>query len=128
MLLDFIASRMKLNPEKEDYYAYGSLLMNAGVALKQNFSGTGYNENVRYVQDFSAKLFLMEEAESEMQAESEVQAESEMQAETGPMTGNDSRPEGEKLPQDESQPEAEEHASNSKEGNNPDDRTQQESK
>ena len=63
MLLDFVAKRMKLPPEKEDYLAYGSLLMNAGVALKQNFSGTGYNENVRYVQDMSAKVFIMEEAD-----------------------------------------------------------------
>ena len=61
LLLDFLAKRVKLPPEKEDYIAYGSLLMNAGVALKQNFSGTGYNENVRYVQDLSAKFFLMEE-------------------------------------------------------------------
>ena len=64
MLLDFIAKRMKLTPEKEDYIAYGSLLMNAGVALKQDFSGTGYNENVRFVQDLSAKVFLMDEVES----------------------------------------------------------------
>ncbi len=62
-LLDFLAKRIKLPAEKEDYVAYGSLLVNAGVALKQDFSGTGYNENVRYVQDFSAKMFLMEEAD-----------------------------------------------------------------
>ena len=122
MLLDFIASRMKLNPEKEDYYAYGSLLMNAGVALKQNFSGTGYNENVRYVQDFSAKLFLMEEAESEMQAESELQAESEVQTESEKL------PDSEQLTEPERSQEDELHTSNQDEGNNPDDRTQQESK
>ena len=134
MLLDFIASRMKLNPEKEDYYAYGSLLMNAGVALKQNFSGTGYNENVRYVQDFSAKLFLMEEAESEMQGENELQAESEvlteseLQAESEVQTESEKLPDSEQLTEPESSQEDELHISNQDEGNNPDDRTQQESK
>ena len=62
-LLNLIAKRVKLPAEKEEYTAYGSLLMNAGVALKQNYCGTGYNENVRYDQDFSGKLFFMEESE-----------------------------------------------------------------
>ena len=61
LLMDIVAKKVKLPSEKEEYTAYGSLLMNAGVALKQNFSGTGYNENVRYDQDFSGKLFFMEE-------------------------------------------------------------------
>ena len=75
MLLDFIAKRVKLPSEKEDYIAYGSLLMNAGVALKQDFSGTGYNENVRYVQDLSAKVFVMEQVEEDP-AGSEIAVES----------------------------------------------------
>ena len=75
MLLDFIAKRVKLPPEKEDYIAYGNLLMNAGVALKQDFSGTGYNENVRYVQDLSAKVFVMEQVEEDP-AGSEIAVES----------------------------------------------------
>ena len=61
LLMDLLAKKVKLPSEKEEYTAYGSLLMNAGVALKQNFSGTGYNENVRYDQDFSGKLFFLEE-------------------------------------------------------------------
>ena len=58
-----VAKKVKLPAEKEDYTAYGSLLCDAGVQLKQNYSGTGYNENVRYDQDFSAKLFVMEQVD-----------------------------------------------------------------
>ena len=76
-LLDFLAKRIKLPSEKEEYYAYGSLLMNAGVCLKQDFSGTGYNENVRYAQDFSAKMFIMEEVEEKAGQTKEVADEVE---------------------------------------------------
>ena len=58
-----VAKKVKLPAEKEDYTAYGSLLCETGVQLKQNYSGTGFNENVRYEQDFSAKLFVMERSE-----------------------------------------------------------------
>lgn len=61
LLQNLVAKKVKLPAEKEDYTAYGSLLCDAGVQLKQNYSGTGYNENVRYDQDFSAKLFVMEQ-------------------------------------------------------------------
>ena len=74
-LLDFLAKRIKLPSEKEDYMAYGSLLMGAGIALKQDYSGTGYNENVRYVQDYSAKLFLMEAVDEEESASKESTSE-----------------------------------------------------
>ena len=63
LLMDILAKRIKLPSEKEEYVASGSLLMNAGVALKQNYSGTGYNENVRYMQDFAVKFYLMEAVE-----------------------------------------------------------------
>ena len=45
--------------EKEDLLATGRLLADAGVALKQGFAGTGYNEDVRYFQDFSSRLYFM---------------------------------------------------------------------
>lgn len=46
--------------EVEDVSAYGSTLMSGGVKLKQAFSGTGYNEETRYFQDFSSRLYFME--------------------------------------------------------------------
>jgi alpha-galactosidase len=74
-LLDFLAKRIKLPSEKEDYMAYGSLLMGAGIALKQDYTGTGYNENVRYVQDYSAKLFMMEAVDEEESGSKESTSE-----------------------------------------------------
>jgi alpha-galactosidase len=35
--------------------------MQAGISLLQGFSGTGYDENVRYFQDYSARVYYMEE-------------------------------------------------------------------
>ncbi len=63
LLLDIIAKKVKLPSEKENYTANGRLLCTAGVRLCQDFGGTGYNENVRYAQDFSTKMYIMEEIE-----------------------------------------------------------------
>jgi alpha-galactosidase len=48
--------------ETEDYTASGSLLM-AGVKLSPGFSGTGYNEKVRFWTDFSSRMYFMEAVE-----------------------------------------------------------------
>ncbi|MBR5066753.1 MAG: alpha-galactosidase, partial [Lachnospiraceae bacterium] len=63
LLLDIIAKKVKLPSEKENYVANGKLLCTAGVRLCQDFAGTGYNENVRYAQDFSTKMYIMEKIE-----------------------------------------------------------------
>ena len=47
--------------EQEDVCADGRLLMEAGIALKQAFAGTGYSEDVRYFQDFGARVYYMEQ-------------------------------------------------------------------
>ncbi len=57
-----IAKFKKMNTAKESHKMYGDALMNAGVKLKQRFSGTGYNDDVRYFQDFSSELYFIEEA------------------------------------------------------------------
>ena len=49
--------------EQEDLLASGRLLMSSGVVLKQAFAGTGYNEEVRFFQDFSSRLYFMEAEE-----------------------------------------------------------------
>ncbi|MBQ8724680.1 MAG: alpha-galactosidase, partial [Oscillospiraceae bacterium] len=57
---NIIAKFVKMDGEAEDHYLYGDTLMHSGVKLKQAFSGTGYNENVRYFQDFCSRIYFME--------------------------------------------------------------------
>lgn len=56
-----IAKFVKMDGEKEEYYAYGDVLMHGGVRLKQAFAGTGYDGEVRYFQDFGSRIYFMEE-------------------------------------------------------------------
>jgi alpha-galactosidase len=62
-LHNMAAKFVKMDGETEDYTAYGDALMYAGVRLKQNFCGTGFNENVRFYQDFAARVYFMEKVE-----------------------------------------------------------------
>ena len=58
-LVHNVIAKVKHMPgETEDYLADGQTLM-AGVKLKQGFSGTGYDDNVRYFVDFSSRLYFM---------------------------------------------------------------------
>lgn len=57
---NIIAKFVSMESAKEQTKMYGDALMYSGVKLKQGFSGTGYNENVRYFQDFSSELLFME--------------------------------------------------------------------
>ncbi|MBQ7840210.1 MAG: alpha-galactosidase [Lachnospiraceae bacterium] len=63
LLHSTIAKFVKMNGETEDLYAYGDTLMYGGVRLKQSFAGTGYNDEVRYYQDFASRIYFMEAAE-----------------------------------------------------------------
>jgi alpha-galactosidase len=54
------AKFIKMNGEDEDYTAYGDTLMYAGVKLKSAFGATGYNDEVRFYQDFGARMYFME--------------------------------------------------------------------
>lgn len=55
------AQFIKMDSAKEEHKMYGDALMYSGVKLKQGFSGTGYNEEVRYFQDFCSQLYFIEE-------------------------------------------------------------------
>lgn len=60
-IIEAIASKVvKLDDAKEDCIAYGDTLMYSGVRLKQAFSSTGFNNETRFFQDFSSRLFFME--------------------------------------------------------------------
>jgi alpha-galactosidase len=61
-----VAKVMKLPGEVEDYKVSGSLLKYAGVRLKQGYMGTGFNEETRLDQDFSSRLYVMEEIEEKL--------------------------------------------------------------
>lgn len=47
----------RLPTEEEQYTAYGSLLCKAGIKRMQEFSGAGYSEEMRLVQDFASRLY-----------------------------------------------------------------------
>ena len=55
---------VKMPGEKEDVTAPGSVIMTAGIKLKQAFSGTGYNEEVRFFADFFSRLYFIEEVKN----------------------------------------------------------------
>jgi alpha-galactosidase len=56
-----IVARLKKMPgEVEDCTALGEVFNYAGVKLKQGFSGTGYNEEVRLFQDYASRLYIWE--------------------------------------------------------------------
>lgn len=45
--------------EVEKYTLSGGLICQAGVALKEAFSGLGYNEDTRLFQDYASRLYFM---------------------------------------------------------------------
>jgi alpha-galactosidase len=53
----------QLDGETEDHKVAGSLLMQAGISLKQGFAGVGYNQEVRLFQDYDSRLYYMEAVE-----------------------------------------------------------------
>ncbi len=57
---NIVSKVVKMEGETDDLYAYGDLLMYNGVKLKQAFAGTGYNDKVRFFQDFSSRMYFME--------------------------------------------------------------------
>ena len=66
LLHNVVAKFVKLDGETENYLMRGDVLMRGGVNLKQPFGGTGYNDQVRYFQDFGARTYFVEE-EDELQ-------------------------------------------------------------
>lgn len=60
LLHNVVAKFVKMDGEVEECSVYGDTLMYSGVHLKQAFSGTGYNNEVRYYPDFGARLYFME--------------------------------------------------------------------
>lgn len=58
---NLVAKFVKMEGETEDCMVYGDTLMYSGVKLKQAFAATGYNNEVRFFQDFGSRMYFMEE-------------------------------------------------------------------
>ena len=58
---NILAKFVTMPGEKEAAAVSGSLLMEGGYKLKQGFGSTGYNEEVRFFQDFGSRLYFMQE-------------------------------------------------------------------
>lgn len=67
LMYHLIVKAVKLMEEAEDVLASGEVLMRTGIALRQAFSGTGFNDKVRVFTDFSSRLYFIE-AEQEADA------------------------------------------------------------
>ncbi len=65
-LVHNLAARfIKMDSATEERTMYGDALMYAGVKLHPAFGGTGYNDRVRFYQDFSSQMFYMEACNAE---------------------------------------------------------------
>ncbi len=61
VLHQIAAQFVKMNSEVEDYEIMGNVLNHIGVRLRQGFGGTGYNDNTRFFQDYTSRIYIMEE-------------------------------------------------------------------
>lgn len=62
---NLVAKFVTMPGESEAVTASGSLLMKGGVKLKQAFAATGYNEDVRYFQDYGSRIYFMKDVDVE---------------------------------------------------------------
>ena len=63
LIHNVIAKIKKMPGDKEEMLVSGRTLMRAGIKLRQGFSGTGYDENVRLFHDFASRMYFMEARE-----------------------------------------------------------------
>lgn len=64
----------------ETYFGSGQQLM-AGVMLNSQYSGTGYNTEIRMLGDFGSNLYLIEEQDEQTEPESAIETELKMESE-----------------------------------------------
>lgn len=60
LMQEVVSKFVKLDGEEENVTLPGSVLMQGGIHLKQEFQGTGFNENVRIQNDFGARLYFLD--------------------------------------------------------------------
>lgn len=54
-----VAKVVKMEGERESYVATGALLSHAGISLKQGYVGTGFDEDVRLMYDYGARVYVI---------------------------------------------------------------------
>jgi len=57
VLVTIVGKKRDMKSEKEEGDASGNALLSGGVTLAQEWSGVGYNENIRLVGDFGGRLY-----------------------------------------------------------------------
>ncbi len=60
LLSNIVSNFIKMPGEKEDYQLSGSLLMKGGLQLKQTYQATGYDKNIRLMNDFTTRVYIIE--------------------------------------------------------------------
>ncbi len=58
-LVDFISKHKTIPGEKESYVVYGSVLNNRGLILNPEWSASGMNDEVRIMEDFGSRLYVV---------------------------------------------------------------------
>ena len=60
---NIISNNYMFELEKEQVEAYGDEFMNAGFRPKAQFTGTGYNEAIRFIGDFGSRMYYIKKIE-----------------------------------------------------------------
>ncbi|MBR2524313.1 MAG: alpha-galactosidase [Clostridiales bacterium] len=60
---------VRMSSEKEEHTMYGDAIMNAGIHLKSAFAAVGYNDNVRFYQDYASRIYTITSVEKEHASE-----------------------------------------------------------
>lgn len=60
MIQHFISKVYSYETENEEFFAYGDMLNEVGFMPKEQFSGCGFNENIRLMGDYSSRLFVID--------------------------------------------------------------------
>ncbi len=56
---------IRMPGEKESHVMYGDAIMNAGVHLKSGFAAVGYDDQVRFYQDYSSRIYILRSEEND---------------------------------------------------------------
>lgn len=61
MMISFLSKRMDMKSEEDIGVVSGRCLSSLGPVLSQEWSGVGYDEDIRLMSDFGSRLYLIEE-------------------------------------------------------------------
>ncbi|MFI3325316.1 MAG: alpha-galactosidase [Clostridia bacterium] len=65
LLHNVVAKFITMKSETEDYTVNGGVLNSLGVRLRPGFNGTGYNDDVRFFQDYASRVYMMQALDEE---------------------------------------------------------------